>query len=213
MRTRIALALLAPLLAHAEEGCRADEVMVELKTAVPRLVVELRYATNQNLAKRAIYPKNARAFIRKGTAERLSRAQDWLDANASKGTRLKIWDAWRPAWAHKQLWRVLPNREYLRDPREGGSLHTWGVCVDATLVDGAGRDLKMPTDFDVFGPESMTYYKGSDRQVARNLRWLQTAMSRAGFLVVRDEWWHFCARDWQCYAAADLSITGRDVPE
>ena len=162
--------------------------MVELKKVAPRIVVELRYATWHNLAKRAIYPKNARAFLRKGVAERLLKAQEWLDTKAPRGTRIKIWDAWRPSWAHDKLWDVLPNREYLRDPRDGGSLHNWGVCVDATLVDANGNDLKMPTDFDEIGPKSKTYYKGSDRTVERNLYLLQASMSAAGFLVVRDEW-------------------------
>lgn len=187
--------------------------MVELKKVAPRIVVELRYATWHNLAKRAIYPKNARAFLRKGVAEQLLKAQEWLDAKAPRGTRIKIWDAWRPSWAHDKLWDVLPNREYLRDPRDGGSLHNWGVCVDATLVDANDNDLKMPTDFDEIGPKSKTYYKGSDRKVERNLYLLQASMSAAGFLVVRDEWWHFCSKDYKAYGPIDLSITGEAVPD
>ncbi len=201
------------MLACGQDGRRADEPMVEVKTVAPRVVVELRYATARNLAKRAIYPKNARAYLRRGVAERLVRAQTWLDAYAPKGTRLKIWDAWRPAWAHQQLWKVMPNPELLRDPRLGGSLHTWGVCVDATLVDAAGTELKMPSDFDVFGKKSKTRYTGADPAVEQNLRRLQAAMTVAGFQVVHDEWWHFCAKDWQAYAAIDLSLTGGEVPE
>lgn len=213
MRLRIALALLFPLVASAQPGIQANESMVELSKFAPRIVIELRYATTRNLAKREIYPKNARAYLRKGVAERLLDAQDWLDLNAPKGTRLKIWDAWRPAWAHKLLWKALPDGELLRDPSAGGSLHTWGVCVDATLVDGNGRDLKMPTDFDVFGPQAVTRYAGTDPDVRRNLRLLHGAMHAGSFLVVRDEWWHFCARDWQSYAAIDISLTGDEVPQ
>jgi D-alanyl-D-alanine dipeptidase len=187
--------------------------MVELTKFAPRIVVELRYKIGRNLAKRPLYPKNARCYLRKTVAERLLRAQQWLDEFAPRGTRLKIWDGWRPGWAQNQLWKVLPNAEYLGDPNKGGSLHTWGVCVDATLVDQLGRELRMPTDFDVISPEARTYYQGNERQVRQNLRYLQSAMSKAGFLVVYDEWWHFVARDWREFAAADISITADEVPE
>lgn len=213
MRSLLALGLIFPILASAKDGSRKSEEMVELKKFAPRVVIELRYTTWHNLAKKALYPKNARAFLRRGVAEKIVRAQEWLDTKAPSGIRLKIWDAWRPAWAHKQLWDALPNREYLRDPREGGSLHTWGVCVDATLVDKDGNDLKMPTEFDAVGPESKTRYDGNDPKVKRNLYYLQSAMSVAGFFVVRDEWWHFCAKDWEEYAEIDLSITGDEVPK
>ena len=187
--------------------------MVNLAKFAPGIAIEQRYKTERNLAKRAIYPKNARCYVRKSVAERLLRAQQWLDTYARFGTRLKIWDAWRPAWAHNQLWKVLPNAEYLGDPAKVGSLHTWGVCVDATLVDKTGKELRMPTDFDVIGPEAKTFYQGGDDEVRRNLRNLQSAMSKAGFLVVYDEWWHFVARDWNAFGAVDVSLTGDEPPE
>jgi D-alanyl-D-alanine dipeptidase len=189
------------------DGSRADEPMVNLAEFAPRILIELRYATDRNIAKRPIYPAGSRAFLRKGVAERLLRAQHWLDENAPKGTRIKIWDAWRPVWAHQLLWRIFPNGEYLRDPAKGGSLHSWGTCVDATLVDKGGRELKMPTDFDVFTADARTYYKGKNREVAKNVRLLQSAMSKAGFMVVYDEWWHFVARDWETYGPVEMELT------
>jgi D-alanyl-D-alanine dipeptidase len=188
-------------------GSRKAEPMVDLKEVAPRIVIELRYATPRNITRRPIYPAGARCFVRKSVAERLIRAQQWLDAHAPRDTRLKIWDGWRPAEAHRILWKTFPNREYLGDPRRGGSLHTWGVCVDATLVDAADRELRMPTDFDVFTPAAKTYYTGNETEVIRNLRWLQTAMTKGGFHVVMDEWWHFVARDWQAFGPVKMSIT------
>lgn len=211
MRWTLALLLAIPSWSLAEgpivRGSRAREPMVALADYAPRIVVELRYATSRNIAKRPIYPRGARAFLREGVAKRLLRAQHWLDENAPRGTRIKVWDAWRPASAHKILWDIFPNGEFLRDPGKGGSLHTWGTCVDATLVDQSGRELRMPTDFDVFTPEAKTYYGGGDPAVAKNLRYLQLAMSKAGFMVVHDEWWHFVASDWQAYAEVDMSLT------
>lgn len=189
------------------EGSRKSEPMVEIRKAAPRIVVGLRYTSWHNLTKRAIYPKEARALLRKGVAERLVKAQSWLDNYAVKGTRIKIWDAYRPEWAQRLLWHVLPNKEYVGDPSRGSALHTWGVCVDATLVDRFDNELQMPTDFDVISPKAKTSYAGSDPTITRNLRWLQQAMTHGGFLVVYDEWWHFVARDWKAYGEIDCSLT------
>jgi len=188
-------------------GSRANEPLVDVTRLRPRILVEMRYATPRNLAGRAIYPPGARCLVRQSVGERLITAQTWLRKNAPKGTTLKIWDAYRPAWAHRLLWEVLPNKEYLRDPSLGGSFHTWGACVDATLCDASGRELKMPSDFDVFTPEAGTYYKGDDPEVGRNVSLLQRAMSRAGFMVVHDEWWHFVARDYPAFGPINSSLT------
>jgi D-alanyl-D-alanine dipeptidase len=188
-------------------GSKAGQPMVDVAVAAPRVVIELRYATDRNLTKTVIYPPNARCFVRQSVAERLNRAQDWLERKAPKGTRLKIWDGWRPAWAQERLWKVFPDREYVAHPRDG-SLHTWGVAVDMTLVDAKGNDLRMPTDFDVLTLDARTRYTGTDDEIRDNLDLLQRAMSVAGFLVLHDEWWHFIARDWQVYAPATMSLTG-----
>jgi D-alanyl-D-alanine dipeptidase len=71
--------------------------------------------------------------------------------------------------------------------------------VDATLVDAAGRDVPMPTDFDSFTPAALIDYKGRDQVVAADLRLLQKAMAHGGFYGLRTEWWHFCAPDWKRY--------------
>jgi D-alanyl-D-alanine dipeptidase len=185
---------------------RRKEPVFDLARLKPEIVVELRYATARNLAKRAIYPPDARCLVRESVAGRLLVAQTWLEQHAPEGTKLKIWDGYRPATAQRLLWKVLPDKEYLGDPKRLGSLHTWGACVDATLCDAQGRDLKMPTDFDVLTPEARSSYTGEDEDVKRNLGWLQGAMAVGGFLVVRDEWWHFVARDFAAYAPLDVPL-------
>jgi len=211
-------AILIPFVCTAQDpdpvrsGSKAGQPMVDVAIAAPRIVVELRYATDRNLTKTAIYPSNAKCYVRQSVADRLNRAQDWLERKAPKGTRLKIWDGWRPAWAQERLWKVFPDREYVAHPRDG-SLHTWGAAVDVTLVDAKGKDLRMPTDFDVLTFAARTRYNGTDSEVQRNLDLLQRAMSVAGFLVLHDEWWHFVARDWKAFAPTNLSLTGRKEPE
>ena len=192
-----------------EKGSRKDEEFVDLRRLAPPIAVEMRYATTRNLAKRAIYPRGARCLVRASVAERLVVAQAWLRKNAAAGTQLKIWDGYRPAWAHRILWNRMPNKEYLRDPKLGGSLHTWGVCVDATLCDARGRELRMPSGFDEFTASARTHYDGRDKDVRRHLRWLQQAMSAGGFLVVQDEWWHFVARDFEAFGPADIPLASK----
>jgi zinc D-Ala-D-Ala dipeptidase len=97
-----------------------------------------------------------------------------------------------------QLWQLFRNASFVADPSDGrGSLHTWGVAVDATLVDEKGNEALMPTDFDDFTPKAALRYKGADPQVALNLKVLQTAMKHGGFYGLRTEWWHFIAYDWK----------------
>ena len=179
----------------------AEPQLVNIKTVDPTIIVELRYATDRNVLRRRLYPKNMPALIRPSVAARLRQAQSYLQV---RGFRLKIWDAWRPKAAHDQLWEFLPMDDFVANPVNGrGSLHTWGVAVDATMVYSNGHAVTMPTDFDEFTPAAMLRYTGGDRGVREHLLILQRAMARAGFLGMRTEWWHFIAPDWKQYSSID----------
>jgi D-alanyl-D-alanine dipeptidase len=189
------------LAAYAQEPRpSAEEPLVDIRTACPGVLVELRYETARNAAGHAIYPVNARCLLRKSVAARLLAAHRLL---AADGLRLKVWDAYRPPSAQAALWAARPNPDFVADPAKGGSLHGWGVAVDVTLVDRLGRELKMPTHFDEIGPAAARRYRGTDPGVARNLRLLQQAMAKAGFLAMRDEWWHFAAADYQRFGPVE----------
>ena len=191
---RFVLLLLAfPILAAAQPE------LVDIRAIDPTIVVELRYAGSRNAARRPLYPAQMPALVRPSVAARLVAAQSYLQI---RGYGLKIWDAYRPKAAHDLLWQISRNSDYIEDPANGtGSLHTWGVAVDATLVDHRGRDVAMPTDFDDFTPAAMLRYNGNNAQVRYHLRILQSAMARAGFYGLRTEWWHFIAPDWRKYRA------------
>jgi D-alanyl-D-alanine dipeptidase len=184
-------------LCSAEETRIQEEQLVDISQVCVGVVVELRYAAAGNITGAPIYPKNARALIRHNTAQRLIHAQRILGA---EGYGLKIWDAYRPSFAHEALWFARPYPEFVADPAKGGSLHEWGVAVDVTLIDlKTGKDAAMPTDFDQFGPAAARRYQGGNPIVAANLTALQKAMVAAGFLTMRDEWWHFVDKDFQRY--------------
>lgn len=185
------------LAAAGLENIPIDPELVEIRAIDPSIIVELRYAGTHNITGHAIYPTNMPALVRPSVAERLVRAQNFL---RSYHFGLKIWDAWRPQLAQVKLWELTHNGSYVADPASGnGSLHTWGVAVDATLVDASGHDIEMPTGFDEFTPAAMLRYKGEDEVVKWHLRLLQRAMTLGGFYGLRTEWWHFCAYDWKKY--------------
>ena len=196
--------ILSTLLSYRAIASPTEEPLVDIAKVCPGIVIEMRYATRSNALGHAIYPVDARCLVRASVGQRLRTAQTFL---RTQGAGLKIWDAYRPGWAQRTLWQLAPNPEFVGNPERGGSLHTWGVAVDVTLVDHLKRELKMPSEFDDFSPAAARTYRGSDKLVARNLDMLQRAMTVAGFMVMRDEWWHFVARDYREFAPVDVSLT------
>jgi D-alanyl-D-alanine dipeptidase len=181
-------------------GCRLEAApetvpLVEIRSIDPTIAIELRYAGPNNIAHRALYPPGMPALIRPEVGHRLAVAQAMLKRVEF---RLKIWDAYRPKNAQIELWRASHNNDFVADPESGaGSLHTWGLAVDATLVDRLGHPVLMPTDFDDFTPAAMWQYQGKNEIVRHHLRLLQVVMREAGFLGLRSEWWHFTVIDWK----------------
>jgi D-alanyl-D-alanine dipeptidase len=162
--------------------------LVNVRSVVPGVVVDLRYATPGNVAGRPLYPGNMPCLIERRTGQQLAQAAREL---ASHGYRIKIWDAYRPPQSHLALWKAVPNGNYVSAPSVTLSMHCAGAAVDMTLVDANGRELKMPTEFDHFSPKAAADYTGGDPEVAENVAVLQRAMRRAGFSTMKTEWWHF----------------------
>jgi zinc D-Ala-D-Ala dipeptidase len=182
-------AILIPINANAEPP------LVDIQSVDPTIVIDLRYAGNNNLLKHPLYPQGMRALARPEVAAALSKAQTTL-RRYQYG--LKIWDAYRPVAIQTKLWQASRNSDYVANPEVGvGSLHSWGIAVDATLVDSWNRPVTMPSDFDDFTPAAMWRYTGPSFQVLGHVRLLQWAMHRAGFWGMRTEWWHFTIADWK----------------
>jgi D-alanyl-D-alanine dipeptidase len=180
-----------------------DLAWVNLRDIAPTVRIELRYATSKNIAHSPLYPCGMQPMVRAGVARRLIAAERTL---RRYNCCLKIWDAYRPRGTQARLWKLAPNNDYVADPQNGsGSLHSWGVAVDATIVDDWGQALSMPTDFDDFTPASMFQYTGANASVRSHLYLLQRAMMNAGFDGQRREWWHFSANDWKRYVPERLA--------
>ena len=164
----------------------------------------MRYATADNFTKSVLYPVN-RCLLRRAVAKRLSLVQTDL---ARQGLGLKLWDCYRPLDIQKKLWALVPDPRYVADPKKG-SRHNRGAAVDATLVDGAGGELEMPTRYDDFSPSAHRDYAGASPAALRNRQTLESAMLRHGFLGLPTEWWHFDARGWDRFPLADVPLEAR----
>lgn len=203
------LFFICPTFGAPAEKPPADDPLVDLATVDDTILVDLRYATSRNIAGKPLYPPGARCIVRRHVAEGLKVAQEWL---RPQGYGLKIWDAYRPPSAQKALWELSKNASFVASPENGYSLHTWGVAVDVTLVNAYGKEVKMPTGFDEFSAAAQLHYKGRDPIVAKNLKLLQSAMARSGFIGMRTEWWHFVGKQWRACKAVEVEsmLAGKD---
>jgi D-alanyl-D-alanine dipeptidase len=178
-------------------NANAGGPLVDIRSVDPTIAVELRYAGQNNFLGHPLYPLGTRALARPEVASALAMAQAIL-RRYQYG--LKIWDAYRPVAVQAKLWEASHNSDYVANPEIGvGSLHSWGIAVDATMVDSWHRAVTMPSDFDDFTPAAMWRYAGSSFEIGGHVRLLQYAMHKAGFWGLRTEWWHFTIANWQKY--------------
>jgi len=183
-----------------------DERLVEVTPEnVPGVVIDLRYATTNNITGQALYPE-AKAYLRQETIRKLRRVARDLE---EEGYRLVIWDAWRPASAQKALWNAKPDGKFLTPPSKI-SRHRRGTSVDISLADKEGKILPMPSDFDEFNAKADEDFSDVPKDAANRARILRNIMFNAGFSGVPDEWWHYDLRDWADYEPIEGDETTRN---
>jgi len=171
--------------------------------AIPGVRHQLRYATADNFVGRDLYSPYDCAWLHREGAEALERARDAL-AKTRPGLSLLVLDALRPQRVQERMWAALEGtglQIYLANP-ERGSIHSFGMAVDVTLCDAAGRELDMATPFDDLTErshpvlEDALLAKGEiTREGVENRRILRETMAAAGWLGITREWWHFDAGD------------------
>jgi zinc D-Ala-D-Ala dipeptidase len=170
---------------------------------LPGIRFDLRYATPDNFVGRDLYSPHDCAWLHRHAAEALVLARDWLAQQAPDATLLVL-DALRPQRVQQQLWDALEGtglRAYLADPARG-SIHSFGMAVDVTLLDPQGRELDMGTRFDDLTERSHPALEQhmlergelSTLHLA-NRALLRNAMAHAGFVGIQSEWWHFDCGD------------------
>lgn len=182
----------APLRGASEVRGRAAPAppLVDVADVVPDALVDLRYATPDNLVRRAVYPTGARCLLLAPVAARLARAADRLRAD---GLRLRLWDCYRPLAVQRALWRAVPRKGLVADPARG-SHHNRGAAVDVAVAALDGGEVALPTGFDDVGPRArLEAVAGVSPEARRNRARLRAAMEAEGFRPNRMEWWHYDA--------------------
>ncbi len=172
-------------------------------STIAGIAVDLRYAGPNNFLGRDLYGSHDCAWLHVDAASALERVVAWL-ALQRPGARVLVLDALRPQRVQQELWDALAGTDlqmYLAEPGRG-SIHSYGMALDVTILDEAGVELDMGTGFDDMTELShpaleegflargdLTIDQVANRQLLRN------AMFQAGFVGIKTEWWHFDCGD------------------
>lgn len=172
-------------------------------SSIAGIQVDLRYAGPNNFVGRDLYSPFDCAWLHRDAAAALEMAVAYLAARAP-GHTILVLDALRPQRVQQQLWDALDGtglQMYLANPARG-SIHSYGMALDVTILDPQGVELDMGTGFDdmtdLSHPALEQGFLAAGRlregQVA-NRRLLRDAMFGAGFVGINTEWWHFDCGD------------------
>ena len=160
---------------------------------------DLRYAGTNNFSGRVLYGGMDCAWLRGEAAAGVEAAAAWL-AQQRPGWRILVLDALRPQRVQEAIWRDVVGSDmqhYFADPARG-SVHSFGMALDVTLLDPDGREADMGTGFDEMTlashPALHEQHLASGELTAAHVEqrdWLARAMQHGGFEGIPTEWWHF----------------------
>lgn len=196
------------------DKCMAEYGLVDVQSLDKNILVELKYATEDNFVGENMYGSLTTAYLVPHFARKVVEAQRILRERYPEYSLL-VYDAARPISVQRRMRRVVegtPLQIYVADGQKGGR-HNYGVAVDLTIVDGEGTPLDMGAGFDHFGREA---WVGNDNDVTlaaykayvENLRregvisataaanriLLLEIMDAVGLRPYVKEWWHFQER-------------------
>jgi len=181
----------------------SSKKMVELKTIVPNLRYDLRYATGNNFLHQRLYKKGNETFLRLPVAKALATAQQELN---EKGFGLKIWDAYRPYSVTVKMWEPIKDDRYVADPKKGSG-HNRGTAVDLAIINlKDGKELNMGTDFDNFSDTAHQTFTNLPEEILQNRLLLKSTMEKYGFVALATEWWHFYWKDANKFELMDIDF-------
>ncbi len=168
--------------------------MLDPITEADDVLLDLRYATANNLAGRPVYTRAVALLLPAARTKLLAAAR----LAARLDLRLKIFDAYRPIEAQWAFWHAATDKRFVADPRAGG-IHPRGAAVDLTLVDADGEECDMGTGFDALSEASAHGSPDISPIATRNRAILLGLMTAAGWDHYRLEWWHYHLPDYRSY--------------
>ncbi|MFL5773270.1 MAG: M15 family metallopeptidase [Flavisolibacter sp.] len=177
--------------------------MVELKSIIPDIEYDLRYATPYNFTTKKLYKNSRYTFLRQPAARALARENAELE---KKGLGLKIFDAYRPYHATKLMWKLVHDERYVANPAKGSG-HNRGLAVDLTLIDlETGNELEMGTGFDNFTDSAHHAFQKFPNIILENRKLLRKTMEASGFKALDTEWWHYSWPNDRNYEVMDIDF-------
>lgn len=166
---------------------------------VKGIAIDLRYAGTNNFVGLSLYGDHDYAWLHRAAAEGLGKAVAYLQTH-QPAYRFLVLDALRPHRVQNLMWETLsgsPFQRYFADPAKG-SIHSFGMALDLTLIDHAGQEIDMGTGFDSFAAESHPEYEIEFLRLGKltaehvsHRSILRSALFHAGFQGIQSEWWHF----------------------
>ncbi|MES2150133.1 MAG: M15 family metallopeptidase [Pseudomonadota bacterium] len=172
-------------------------------SSIAGIAVDLRYASPNNFVGHDLYAPFDCAWLHRDAAAALESVVAWLAARRP-GCTVLVLDALRPQRVQQQLWDALAGTElqmYLASP-ERGSIHSFGMALDITILDETGAEFDMGTGFDDMSELSHPaledgYFQRGELTAAQlaNRHLLREAMTEAGFHGINTEWWHYDCGD------------------
>lgn len=185
---------------HNAVAADSNNTLIEIKSRIPNIVLDIRYATTNNFLKKVFY-KQAKAFARLPVVSALQKAQAELNA---QGIGIKIYDGYRPYAITVQFYESFPDSLYVASPWSG-SRHNRGCALDITLVNlKTGKELKMPTPYDSSIEASWADAPVKKKPVLKNRELMKSVMAKYGFTVEPSEWWHYNYNGWAGYPLMDI---------
>lgn len=181
----------------------SNKTLVDLRTFIPNIVLDIRYATKNNFTGQILY-KEAEAYLRLPAAIALKKVQTELN---EMGLGIKIYDAYRPYSITELMWEYVKDDRYAADPKKG-SRHNRGCAVDLTIIElSSGEELEMPTPYDDFTNKAHHAYMNLERHVIKNRALLKSLMEKYGFESITSEWWHYDFKGWSKYELMNISFS------
>ena len=198
--------------AIAEEpgGTTGRDGFVDLIEHIPGIVVETRYAGDENFLGRPVAGYNAaKSLMTREAADALLGVQADL---ALMGYTLKVFDSYRPQRAVDDFmgWiqdssDVTKKADYYPEINKDQlvpegyiaerSGHTRGSTIDLTVAtvgdSGVVTELDMGSPWDFFGPISHALNTNIPEKAQENRALLRRLMLKHGFKPNEAKWWHF----------------------
>lgn len=201
MKVLLSSSLLLAVLAVADDA--PQHSLVDVTKLDFSIRLDIRYATPNNFTKKTVYPV-AKCLLRKPVALALTRVESALRI---QDLGLKVFDCYRPFSVQQTFWDLVPDERYVADPKKG-SRHNRGAAVDLTLVEArSGKSVEMPSEYDDFSVRAHRNSKRMSKTARRNMKILEKAMVKEGFIPFDTEWWHFDYQGWEKYDLLDIPFS------